>query len=115
MYDWANSAYSLVITSALFPIYFHGVTSSRADNTVEFMGRTFNSDSLQSYAISFAFLFIALLNPLLSSIADYSGKKKKFMFFFCSLGAGACASLYFFDSLDTLWIGVWGSVLAAIG
>ncbi len=115
MYDWANSSYSLVITSALFPIYFHAITTTPENNTVRFLGRNFNSDSLQTYAISIAFLVIAAINPLLSSIADYSGNKKKFMYFFSTLGAAACSSLFFFTSLDTLWIGVFGVVLAAIG
>lgn len=115
MYDWANSSYSLVITSALFPIYFHAITTTPENNTVRFLGRNFNSDSLQTYAISLAFLVIATINPLLSSIADYSGNKKKFMYFFSTLGAFACSSLFFFTSLDTLWVGVFGVVLAAIG
>ncbi|TAH43278.1 MAG: MFS transporter [Bacteroidetes bacterium] len=115
IYDWANSAYSLVITSALFPIYFHAVTTTDDNNLVKFMGRTYNSDSLQTYAISFAFLMIAAISPILSSIADYSGRKKKFMYFFSTLGAISCSSLFFFDSIETLWIGVLGSVLAAIG
>ena len=115
MYDWANSSYSLVITSALFPIYFHAITTTPESNTVRFLGRNFNSDSLQTYAISLAFLVIATINPLLSSIADYSGNKKKFMYFFSTLGAFACSSLFFFTSLDTLWVGVFGVVLAAIG
>ncbi len=115
MYDWANSAYSLVITSALFPIYFHAVTSQGDTSTVKFLGRVFDSNSLQTYAISAAFLLIAFLNPLLSSIADYSGRKKSFMYFFCTLGAAACTCLYFFDSIDRLWIGILGSMLAAIG
>ncbi|MEY4595429.1 MAG: hypothetical protein RIQ47_1839, partial [Bacteroidota bacterium] len=51
----------------------------------------------------------------LSSIADYSGNKRSFMYFFCTLGSVACASLYFFSSVDTLWIGIVGSMLAAIG
>lgn len=115
MYDWANSAYSLVITSALFPIYFHAITTTETSNTVRFLGRNFNSDSLQTYAISFAFLLIAAISPILSSIADYGGKKKSFMFFFCTLGSLACCSLFFFDSIETVWIGVLGSVLAAVG
>jgi UMF1 family MFS transporter len=115
MYDWANSAYSLVITSALFPIYFGAVTGNGAGAQVRFLGRLFNPDSLQTYAISAAFLVIAFINPLLSSIADYSGRKRAFMFFFCALGAAACSSLYFFDSIETLWIGVFGSAVAAIG
>src|SRR5205085_11789472 len=110
-----NSAYSLVITSALFPIYFHSVTTTADSSMVKFIGRTYNSDSLQSYAISVAFLLIAAINPLLSSIADYSGNKKKFMYFFSTLGAISCASLFFFDSLSTLWIGILGSVFGAVG
>jgi UMF1 family MFS transporter len=114
-YDWANSAYSLVITSTLFPIYFSAITTTETSKSVVFLGRTFNSDSLQSYSISIAFLVIAALSPLLSSIADYSGKKRKFMFFFSTMGALACSSMYFFTDLETLWIGVFGSVIAAIG
>ncbi len=114
-YDWANSAYSLVITSALFPIYFNAVTTTSSSKEVPFLGRVFNSDSLQTYSISLAFLIIALLSPLLSSMADYSGKKKKFMFFFSTLGAISCASLYFFTDVSTLWIGVAGSMFAALG
>ena len=115
MYDWANSAYSLVITSALFPIYFHAITSGSGERTIRFLGMNFNSDSLQSYSISLAFLVIAFINPLLSSIADFSGRKKQFMYFFCTLGSLACSSLFFFSSAATLWIGVAGSMLAAIG
>ena len=115
LYDWANSAYSLVITSALFPIYFNAVTTTATSKNVVFLGRTFNSDSLQTYSISLAFLVIAALSPMLSSMADYSGHKKKFMFFFSTLGAISCSMLYFFKDMDTLWIGVFGSVFAAIG
>jgi UMF1 family MFS transporter len=115
MYDWANSAYSLTITSAIFPIYFHSVANSGGSENVDFLGFNFNSASLLTYAISAAFLVIAIINPLLSSIADYSGKKKSFMFFFSTLGAVSCSALFFFDSLNTLWIGVLGSILAAIG
>lgn len=115
MFDWANSSYSLVITSALFPIYFNAVTTTETSKDVVFLGRTFNSDSLQTYTISLAFLIIAALSPLLSSMADYSGKKKKFMFFFSTMGAISCSALFFFKGLDTLYIGVFGSLLAAIG
>ncbi len=115
MYDWANSAYSLTITSAIFPIYFTAVTTVNGSKDVQFLSHTFNADSLQTYAISIAFLVIAAINPLLSSIADYSGNKKKFMYFFSTLGAISCASLYFFRGTDTIAIGVLGCVFAAIG
>ncbi len=115
MYDWANSAYSLTITSAIFPIYFAAVTTLNGSKNVHFLGRTYNADSLLEYSISIAFLIIAAINPLLSSIADYSGSKKKFMYFFSTLGAVSCASLFFFRGTDTLAIGVFGAMFAAIG
>src|SRR5258706_1012999 len=115
MYDWANSSYSLVITSAIFPIYFHKIVTAGGSETVQFMGRAFNSASLLTYALSAAFLVIATLSPLLSSLADYSGRKKAFMFFFCTLGSVACSSLFFFDSTDKLALGIFGFMLAAIG
>ncbi|MBL7923628.1 MAG: MFS transporter [Bacteroidia bacterium] len=114
-YDWANSAYSLVISSALFPIYFSAVTTVNGSHEVQFLGRSFNSESLQSYAISLAFLVIAAVSPMLSSMADYSGQKKKFMFFFSTLGAFSCSMLWFFTGLENLWIGITCSMLAAIG
>ena len=115
MYDWANSAYSLTITSAVFPIYFTAVTTFNGSKEVHFIGRTYNADSLQTYAISIAFLVIAAINPLLSSIADYSGNKKKFMYFFSTLGAVSCSSLFFFRGTETIAVGVLGSMFAAIG
>lgn len=114
MYDWANSVYSLVITSTIFPIYYNAVTSSENSDTVFFIGREFKNTALYSYLLSFSFLIIALLSPLLSGMADYSGSKKSFMKFFCWLGAISCASLYFFTA-ETLWIGVLGFMLATIG
>jgi len=114
-YDWANSAYSLVISSALFPIYFSAIAAGNGTHETKFLGRTYNSESLQSYAISAAFLIIAFISPMLSSIADYSGKKKRFMYFFSTLGAIACSCLWFFDGIDTLGIGILCSMFAAIG
>src|SRR5258706_421739 len=115
MYDWANSSYSLVITSAIFPIYFHKIVTAGGSETVQFMGRAFNSASLLTYALSGGFLVIGTLSPLLSSLGDYSGRKKAFMFFFCTLGSVACSSLFFFDSTDKLAVGFFGFILAAIG
>ena len=76
LYDWANSSYSLVIASALFPIYFNAVTTTKTSNQVYFLGRVYNSASLQIYSFSLAYLIIALFSPMLSSMADYSGNKK---------------------------------------
>jgi MFS transporter, UMF1 family len=114
MYDWANSVYSLTITTAVFPIYFSEVTSSDGNDIVTFLGREYKNTALYSYSLSAAFLIIAILSPMLSAIADSSGSKKGFMKFFCWLGGISCASLYFFDG-SNLWLGVSGFILAGIG
>lgn len=110
MYDWANSAYSLIITSAIFPAYYTAI----APEKVAFFGRTFDRAALASYAISFSFLLIAFLSPILSSIADYKGNKKSFMRFFCYLGSAACVSMVFFTK-ENIGFGIICSIIASIG
>lgn len=113
-YDWANSVYSLVIATAVFPIYYESVTSGN-NGTVSFLGTSFNNASLLSYSLSFSFLIVALLSPILSGIADYTGNKKRFMQFFCYLGSISVMALYLFKDKDTLWIGILATILASIG
>lgn len=97
MYDWANSAYNLVITSTIFPAYFEGITKNRLpNNEILFMGRRFVNTALYTYILGTAFIVVALISPILTSISDYKGNKKNFMAFFCTLGSIACAGLYFF-------------------
>lgn len=118
MYDWANSVYNLVITTTFFPIYFAAVTAAQPHgaNAVPFLGREFVNTSLYDYAISAAYLIIALMYPILTSIADTRGNKKQFMRFFCYLGAFGCSALYFFDLKDvSVGFGVSFFMLAAIG
>jgi len=117
MYDWANSVYSLVITSAIFPVYYQKITSAPdgSQQVISFFGWHVDNVSLQSYALSVAFLIAALISPLLSGIADYSGKKKLFMKIFSYLGAFSCITLGFFYDMDTLEIGVIAFILAGIG
>lgn len=112
-YDWANSVYSLVISTAVFPLYYTAVTK---DQTVTFLWTDWDHpDSLYSYALSFSFLIVAFLSPILSGIADYTGSKKKFMKFFCWLGGLSVMSLYFFEGVDTVWIGIVFTIFASIG
>ncbi|PQB06516.1 MFS transporter [Polaribacter filamentus] len=112
-YDWANSVYSLVISTAVFPLYYSAVTDSK---TVSFLWMKWDHpDSLYSYALSFSFLVVAFISPILSGIADYTGSKKKFMKFFCWIGGLSVAGLYFFDGIDTVWIGIIFTILASIG
>lgn len=115
MYDWANSVYSLVITSAIFPVYYNAVTQGvDGSDKVSFFGWEVVNTVLYSYSISFSFLVIALLAPLLSGIADASGNKLNFMKFFVYLGSLSCISLFFFTG-ENLEFGIICSVLASIG
>lgn len=115
MYDWANSVYSLVITSSIFPIYYKAVTTTNGSDNVRFLGYSIQNSVLYSYALSFSFLIVALILPFLSGVADYTGRKKAFMKFFVWLGALSCAGLYFFDDVSLLWWGILCSILASIG
>jgi UMF1 family MFS transporter len=113
-YDWANSVYPLVITTAVFPLYFGGVTGGE-NAQVFFLGTQWTNTVLYTYVLSFSFLVVAFLSPILSSIADYMGNKKRFLQFFLYLGSLSVMSLYFFESKETLWIGILFSILASIG
>lgn len=119
-YDWANSVYSLVIASAIFPIYYAALFDAANTDTVTVFGGEIRSTPLISYVTAAAFLVVAFMSPLLSGIADYVGNKKKFMQFFCYLGSASCIGLFWFD-LDAIYfsmlcyflalIGFWGSLV----
>ena len=113
-YDWANSVYPLVITTAVFPL-FYGIITGGKDAQVTFLGTQWNNTVLYSYTLSVSFLVVAFISPILSSIADYMGNKKRFLQFFCLLGSFSVMALYFFDSIDRLWVGITFSILASIG
>ena len=117
MFDWANSVYNLVITSTIFPAYYESISAVRTEGQisyVRFMGREFVNTSLYNYTIAFALLVVALMLPILTSIADYKGNKKTFMAFFFTLGSLACGGLYFFKDPGTLWIGIACMIIACI-
>lgn len=115
MYDWANSVYPLVITSSIFPIYWGVVAVDAAGrDRVSFLGFELPGSSLLTYAISVSFLLVALLNPLLTGIADYSGRRKAFMQAFCYLGAISCCGLFFLTK-ETLVPSVFVFMAATIG
>jgi UMF1 family MFS transporter len=114
MFDWANSAYNLVITSTIFPAYYVAITSNSQNNKVSFFGHQYVNTALSDYALAVAYLIISVLLPILTSIADYKGNKKIFMQFFTWIGALSCCGLFFFK-LDTLEYGIICFALAAIG
>ena len=115
MYDWANSVYNLVITTTFFPAYYAAVTSLvNFPDGIVFLGRRFVNTELKDYVLAVGFLLIALLSPILSSIADYKGNKKNFMRFFCYLGAASCSLLFFFDKSNII-LGLMCFMFAGIG
>ncbi len=128
-YDWANSVYNLVISSAIFPIFYNSVTTAhylaskgREDGelnlneipTIDFFGITVSTSVLFSMILAASFLVVSFLSPLLSGVADYSGNKKKYMQFFCYLGAFSCMSLSMF-SADYIELSMLSVFLASIG
>lgn len=134
MYDWANSVYNLVISSAIFPIFYDTVTTNKfkADHhiaetasipegmkvTVDFFGWEVSNSALMSFVLSASFLVVAFLSPFLSGIADYRGNKKRFLQFFCYVGALSCMSLFFFNDLlfdGWLELGLLSMFIASIG
>lgn len=126
-YDWANSVYNLVISSAIFPIFYNSVTEKHylekmgwdklpdgQSAMVEFFGNEISSSVLFSYVLSASFLTVSFLSPLLSGIADFSGNKKRFLQFFCYFGALACISLFWFDP-DHMELSMLSVYFASIG
>ena len=124
-YDWANSVYPLVVTTAIFPIFYQGITTlemsdGSTSNLVSFFGYTLPSPSLYSYVVGASFLIVSILSPILGGLADYWGNKKFFLKLFCYIGALSCGSLYFFNtehielsmlSVFMASIGFWGSLV----
>ena len=115
MYDWANSVYNLVITTTFFPIYFTEITRAPPmSGAVHIAGRYFVNTALSNYALAAAYLIVAILMPILTAIADARGNKKKYMRFFCYMGAISCSALFFFTGKNISY-GVICMMMAAIG
>jgi len=119
-YDWANSVYSLVIASAIFPIFYDLIFEQKGSKHISVFGTTMKSTALISFVTAFAFLVVAFISPLLSGIADYAGNKKSFLKLFCYIGSISCIGLYWFSLDNIYWslvcyffglIGFWGSLV----
>jgi UMF1 family MFS transporter len=124
-YDWANSVFPLVITSAIFPNFYDYVTTHDENknflgHTVNFLGFEFENQNIYTFIYAFALSIVVLITPILSGVADYLGNKKRFLQFFCYLGSISCMCLFFFtrEHLElsfipfiTATIGFWGSLV----
>lgn len=119
-YDWANSVYALVISSAIFPLFYGALFRIKGISSASFFGIETPSESIISYVTAIGFLFVAIASPVLSGVADYLGNKKFFLKLFCLIGSLSCMALYFFDLENfalglffyaTALIGFWGSLV----
>ncbi len=131
LYDWANSVYSLVITSTIFPIYYSILTtkSEKSEwvaetgrwikvpvrNMITIFGKEYQPDAIYGYSLTISFLIVVLLSPFLSSLADTIGNKKSFLQFFCYLGATSCMGLAMFTGMETVFLGLLFSITASVG
>ena len=119
-YDWANSVYPLVISTAIFPVFYADKTTLKDSNKevisdiVTFFGYELPNTVVYEYVVAASFLMVCILSPLLSGVADYSGSKKRFLQFFCYLGAGSTAMLFFFNT-DHLELSMLALFLASLG
>ncbi|AQY21546.1 MFS transporter [Riemerella anatipestifer] len=131
VYDWANSVYSLVITSTIFPIYYSIITTAYEKNeyinetgqwikvpvrnSIKIFGENYHPDAIYGYSLTISFLIVVFLSPILSSLADTIGNKKSFLQFFCYLGATSCMGLAMFVNMNTVFLGLLFSITASVG
>ncbi len=105
MYDFGNSAYAAVILLAVFSKYFVEVVAKDAN---------LPGTTLWNYAVVVAAIFVAVLSPVLGTIADFSKAKKKLLFVFTAIAVVSTGLLFFVQSGDVLMAMVF-FILAEIG
>ncbi|MFO0469244.1 MAG: MFS transporter, partial [Bacteroidota bacterium] len=110
-YDWANSAFALVITTAIFPAYYLAITN----DVIEVFGLQMSNSALYAFTITVAYIILTLASPLLSGMADYSGRKKQFLLLFTLLGSFSCIGLFFFQGMEQILLGIFLFLLGLIG
>src|SRR3954467_3101218 len=115
MFDWANQAYNMVITSTIFPAYYVAITANKlTGDTVTFFGHKYVNTVLSNYILAVSYLLIVIMLPILTSIADYKGHKKLYLQLFTWMGSLACMGLFFF-TMDTFEFSMICFGLASVG
>jgi MFS transporter, UMF1 family len=106
IYDWANSAFPAVITTFVFATYF---TQAVAPDPV-------TGTTLWGHALAVAGFVIAVLSPVLGSIADHTGRQKLWLAIFSAITAATIAALWFVKaSPDSIPLALVGIAVATIG
>ena len=104
LYDFGNSAYAAVVLLAVFSAYFEG----------EVVGQASEGSRLWGIAVGIAMLVTAVIAPILGTVADFSGSKKRFLAFFTAQSCLFTALLFFVQSGDVA-MGMIFFILAEIG
>lgn len=103
LYDFGNSAYAAVVLLAIFSRYFQeGVVGGE------------QGSRLWGIAVGIAMLTVAVTAPVLGTIADFSGAKKRFLFFYTSMAVIFCGLLFFVQQGNVV-MGMLFFILAEIG
>ena len=103
LYDFGNSAYASVVLLAVYSAYFQKQVVGGAEGS-----------RLWGLTISAAMIIVAIAAPIMGAIADYSGAKKRFLFFFTALSVLFTALLFFTES-GTVALAIGFFLLAEIG
>ena len=107
LYDWGNSAYSIIITTAVFPLYYKAAATDAGVSLSD-------STAYLGYTIAIFTFILAMLGPIMGTLADYEGLKKKFFTGFFLLGTVSTALLAFVPS-DNWLLMLTCYVFAALG
>jgi UMF1 family MFS transporter len=97
MYDWANSAMYTLIVTAVFPIFYKSVAAAGLDDAVA----TYRF----GIATTVALALVAVLSPILGTLADLTAAKKRSLGWFLALGVMSCALMFFLQQ------GMWAAAL----
>lgn len=100
LYDWANSAYTMVVTSTIMGLYFLKSATAALTGSAEEVAVTANA--YWGFGNSFATIVLVILAPILGTLADYKGKKK--LFFNCFLFTGIIFTLALAFIPSHLWM-----------
>ena len=103
MYDWANSAFSTSVSTALLPVYFVILFQQAIGSQIEFFSLKFTGSSLWSLSIGVSTLIVAVVSPVLGVIADQKGVKKLFLFYFTIVGSFFTVLIFFTSYTDSAW------------
>lgn len=108
LYDWANSAFAVSVLAVVFQLYFvNALATSGLDASgalirqVTILGATIPSGTLWSWSLSLSMIIVVAMTPIIGAVADYAGWKKRFLLFFCYVGACMTMLMVF------LTVGMW--------